>query len=376
MVSKAGRWSLACLVAVGTAVGPAGAAFARPASGATCRPRVVDLGTLGGPNSDISGDNRVDTFVGEADDAAGQQRAVIFRPDGSIVDLGEPDAWAADMNPRGVVVGNADTSTDHPFAFAWYRGHRFRLPVPSWAAGSYVRRINARGDAAGAVFDRHGHSHPAVWLRTVHLRVLRVPSGFTDAEALGINDHGRLVGDASAPSSGPDGIEQDAWAWSASGRNAALRPDHTGGVEQVNLVNDRGWAAGGLDFGGQFGLWAAVWRHGRVDKLGQLGPDVNFSFAYGGDEVGDYVGGGSYTPDDQFLHVFLTRIGTHRMYTLRPLSGDLADRSIAHGVLAHDGALRTVVGGASTTADGSSHATLWTCAYQQAILPSGEDSGS
>src|SRR6185369_8241955 len=108
----------------------------------------------------------------------------------------------------------------------------------------------------------------------------------------------------------------------------ALAPEYRGGFCEANVGNDRGWAAGGLEFGGQLGLWSAVWRHGSVEKLnGLVNPD--YSFAFGGDEVGDYVGSGVYTADDQRLHEFLARVGQGRTFTLRPLSGDLSDGSNA-----------------------------------------------
>jgi hypothetical protein len=312
------------------------------------------LGTLGGPNSEVDGDNGRNLFVGGADTASGTHRAVIFRPNGTIVDLGQPDSWAADMNHAGI---------------AWYRGQSFRLPQPRWAAADYVRRINDRGDAAGIVFDQNGHAHPTVWIRLAFVHVLPIPHGYTDAEVLGINDLGELVGDASVASNGPDGVEQDAWQWWENGANHPLRPDYRGGIEQANVVNNRGWAGGGLDYGGKIGLWPAVWRNGTLTRLGPTGPGIQYGFAYGGDQTGDYVGNAIYSPTDQHLHVFLTHIGTHTLYTLPPLSGNLADRSNAHAVIPHLGRLGTVVGGDSTTPDGNDHATLWTCAWRQAIRP-------
>jgi len=54
-----------------------------------------------------------------------------------------------------------------------------------------------------------------------------------------------------------------------------------------------------------------------------------------------------------------------------PLSGDLSDRSNAHAVVpAHRGMPGVAVGGASATSNGDYHATVWTCAFQQAFTPS------
>lgn len=361
MFRKASPALVVAFMAVASAVAPA---VAQPSTNPSCTPQVVDLGTLGGENSEIDGDNGHDTFVGAAEDASGRSHAVLWPIGGSVVDLGEPNAWAADMNSAGVVVGNAQANSPHQFAFAWYDGQRSRLPEPGWASGDYVRRINDNDDAAGIVFGRHGHAHPAVWLHLSFLRVLPIPPGYSDAEVLGINDDGEMVGDASH-STPP--YEQDAWWWRQDGSNGPLEPDHTGGFGEANTVNERGWAAGGTDYGGRIGLWPAVWRHGSLVRLGPTGPGFQYGFPYGGDNVGDYVGGAAYSIDDNYLHVMLAHLGEHVLYTMPPLSGDLGDRSNAHAVLPGVPGLGTVVGGESTTADGNDHATMWTCAWAQAV---------
>ncbi len=331
---------------------------------ASCPPRVIDMGTLGGANSEIDGANRVGDWVGSADNPNGEGRPVLWH-DGTILDLGEPDGWAADVTNAGVVVGNTDVDGSNPRAFAWARGTARDLPIPAWADGSFVRRINARDDAAGALYSANGVSVPTVWQRLTHVRVLPMPDGFTNGEGLGINGAGDVVGDVWNENA------DVAWEWRPDGSNGALQPEYAEGFSQANVVNDRGWAAGGLDFGGQLGLWAAVWRRGTVTKLGQLGEDENFSFAFGQDQTGDYVGGGTYTIDDPYLHVFITHLGLGKLLTMLPLSGDQADSSNAHAAIhAYEGEPGVAVGGASTTSTGDLHATVWTCAYQQAFAPS------
>jgi hypothetical protein len=338
-------------------------AVAAAASG--CTPRVLDMGA----NGNIIGDNSRDTFVGSLDIGSVHRRAMLFRADGTTLNLGLPDAYAVDMNSSGIVVGNAEADGPDQYAFAWYHGRAVRLPRPSWATGDVVRRINDRGDAAGFVIDRKGHTHPAVWIRLTFVRVLPIPPGFADAEAHAINGRGEIVGIASAPSNGPDGVEQDAWRWHENGSNAPLRPDYRGGFEQAWALNNRGWAGGGLDYGGKPGLFPAVWRNGSLIRLGPTGSQPQFGLVYNGDEHGDYVGSAAYSPTDKQEHNFVTRIGTHVLYTMRPLSGNLQDFSGAFTVIDNDGAYGTVVGGYSASADGTPHATLWTCAWQQVTRP-------
>src|SRR5262249_16196947 len=119
------------------------------------------------------------------------------------------------------------------------------------------------------------------------------------------------------------------------------------------------------------GLWAATWQHGSVSKLGTFGTEPNFSFAYGEDELGDYVGSGTYDASIGFTsHVFVTRAGSGTMLTLLPLSGNVYDSSnadaIIPGYMGHPG---IAVGGYSATRSGDTHATVWTCAFRQAFPP-------
>jgi hypothetical protein len=114
----------------------------------------------------------------------------------------------------------------------------------------------------------------------------------------------------------------------------------------------------------------------KRDQTRTTGRRIQFGFAYGGDQVGDYVGTAAYSPTDFSTHVFLTRVGAHVLYTLPPLSGKLADASNAHAVVPNLWADGTVVGGDSTTSSGNDHATLWTCAWNQAARPPSSASGS
>jgi uncharacterized membrane protein len=363
--SRTGSWfalvSAGLLVAVIT--GSPAYAQSPPGSRAPCVPRIIDLGTLGGANSEIDGANRLGTWVGSAEDSNGVSIPVLWHG-GTIQTLGESDGFAADITNAGVVVGTADVDSASSHAFWWYRGTPHLLPVPSWATSSYVRRINQHDDAVGALYTTDGASVPVEWRHLQAVRVLPLPRGASSGEALGINDAGDIVGDVSTDTA------ELAWEWGQDGSSHALLPRYAqGGFSQANLINDRGWAAGGLDFGGQFGLWAAVWRRGPAEKLGQFGPDPNFSFALGQDQLGDYVGGATYTIDDPFLHVFITRTGSGTIQTMLPLSGDLADRSNAHAAVPTYQGPGVAVGGASATSNGDYHATVWTCAFQQAFTP-------
>lgn len=349
------------VVVLATTVPPAEAQQG-PAGSAACAPRIIDLGTLGGSNSAINGANRNGLWVGSAENADGVPTPVLWR-DNTIHTLGEADGFAGDVTNAGVVVGVANEDTQSSTAFWWYRGRAHTLPTPSWATASYARRINQHNDVAGTLTAGDGSGVPVEWIHLGTVRVLPVPKGFS-GEALGINDAGDIVGDIG------NNTTQIAWEWGHDGSSHALQPEYPVGFSQANVISNRGVAAGGLDFGGQIGLWAATWSGGSVRKLGEFGPEPNFSFAFGGDQLGDYVGFGTYSPDDFAGHVFVSRAGSGKMLTMLPLSGNIADGSNAHAVVpTYMGQPGTAVGGDSTTSTGDDHATVWTCAFQQAFPP-------
>ena len=349
------------LVVVATAV-PSADARQGPGGNAACAPRTIDLGTLGGANSEIDGANRLGVWVGSAENAEGVPTPVLWRGT-AIHTLGEADGFAGDVTNAGVVVGVANMDMPSSTGFWWYRGTAHALPMPSWAIGSSARRINQHNDAVGTLTAADGSGVPVEWIHLRTVRVLPMPAGFS-GEALGINDAGDIVGDIGNDST------QIAWEWGHDGSSHALRPEYPVGFSQANLIDDRGVAAGGLDFGGQLGLWAATWSHGSVSKLGEFGPEPNFTFAFGQDQLGDYVGFGTYSPNDAAVHVFVTRAGSGRMLTMLPLSGNIDDRSNAHAIVpSYTGQPGVAVGGDSTTSTGDDHATVWTCAFRQAFPP-------
>ena len=326
----------------------------------SCHPRVIDMGTLGGVESGIDGVSPTGTWVGGATRADGELRAVLWQGR-RIRDLGAPDAETLDMNAAGYAVGDETVSTAMQ-AFIWHAGRIRLLPKPHWAGTSYARRINASGEASGAVYDAAGVSHPAVWPHGDRVVMLPMPAGFVNGEALGINDEGSTVGDVSNSS------EQLAWEWPAHGPGHALVPLYHGGFSEANNINNRGAAAGGLDFGGKNGLWGAVWHAGTLRVLNR--PDPSYAFLFGEDQAGDTTGAGIYTPSDTELHIIVARPGSTHALAMLPLSGVLQDRSLGHAVLpAARNRPGVTIGGASQTANNQTHATVWTCAFQQAFQP-------
>ena len=233
-----------------------------------------------------------------------------------------------------------------------------------------MRHLNAHHDAVGSVTASDGVTRPALWTGLVRLRILPTPAGYDAGEAVAITDDGLVYGDVSNSVTGA----QQAWQWSLGGRSRPLGFDYGNqtGYAGATVVSNEGDVGGYLDFGGQAGLWAAVWHHGVAQKLGQIGSDLNFSVVYGGDNSSDYTGIATYEPDFVYgLHAFVTHVGLHKLLTLMPLSGNALDPSNAHAVQRDVPGYGSgvTVGGESATPDGDVHATVWTCALQQGFTP-------
>jgi uncharacterized membrane protein len=350
------------------------AAFTTPALGAPvaaaaetgCNPRVIDLGTLGGSTSEIIETNARGVWVGSASTPAEAARAVLWER-GRIRDLGAvADAWASDINNSGVIVGNHKLSDDRKSGRAFIRRHGVLRELPGFPGGgrTFVRRLNDRGDATGSATDAAGTEHPVVWRRGGAPIALPLPAGFVGGFGMGINDRGDVVGAAYTAD------QLIAWGWDKDGDSGPLAELDRLGWSQANVLDNRGRAAGISDFGGKPGAQAALWRNGRVRSLGTFG-DSDYSFALGTNGQGDYVGVGSYFAGEDEDHVFLTSARrTGPLRTLMALSGNPADGSKAHAVTPRNAPGGDVtVGGSSETTAGEKHATVWTCAYQQAFVP-------
>jgi probable HAF family extracellular repeat protein len=112
-----GKW-LTVLAAVMIAPAPV------PASGSALTYHAVDLGTLGGRDSEALAVNRYGLVVGQSQVRSGHRHPFLWRA-GRMIDLGTlggPDAVAVDVNSTGQVVGASDTASGARHAFLWSGG--------------------------------------------------------------------------------------------------------------------------------------------------------------------------------------------------------------------------------------------------------------
>ena len=160
--------------------------------------RMVALETLGGAFSAPFDLDERGQVVGYSEDAAAVRRAVLWRRDGRVVDLGTPagaDSLAVAMNERTEIVGSFQTVVPSGYsrhAFLWRRGALIDLGT---LGGDYssATAINDRGEIVGESTSAAGELHGFLWR---HGAMLDLGAGA--ARPAAINDRGQVVGTTEA----------------------------------------------------------------------------------------------------------------------------------------------------------------------------------
>jgi len=285
---------------------------------------VQDLGTLGGTFSIGRGINNKGWATGNAflrHDTA--QHAVLWRT-GRKIDLGTlggPNSntfWGP--NERGQVAGQAETSTPDPLGedfcffgtqliclpFLWQKGVMTALPTLGGNNGT-ATNINSRGRVVGlaenATLDStcptSEYQAEAVIWENGAVRELPTVSGDPDGYVSGVNDKGQTVGGSGDCAIGP-AFSLHALLWQKDGTVTDL--GNLGGSLYSGAVgvNDRGQVIGSSDLPGDTNFFAGpfsnthgfFWENGVIADLGTLPGDAT-SFPDAINNKGEVVGGGS-----------------------------------------------------------------------------------
>jgi hypothetical protein len=359
----------AAMTAAFTAVPPSA-----PAAAAACRPAIVrlpDLGYGGGATA-FNGT----TVVGLVFDANGRVHPAIWRggkltvPRRNGIGIGV----ALDINARGDIVGTNRRSSQ-----AWeLRSGTVRLlrhPPGSSGPGSIdARRINARGQIAGAASFSSGAADGLRWASAAAApAILRPRPGDVASSADGINDTGVAAGETDQLVGGL--LIPRAATWSSLGHIRVLSGAYGPGTPADLFEINNAGMAGGESYrtdasGNPVSDDATVWSTSGVPTdLGFL-PGTNRSVAFGLSQSGYAAGltqAVSY-PDFAPLgppHGFVWP-GHGPLLTL-----PVPRRSYAHSEsffhqITDDG----TVAGTAGPVGGPDHPFLWTCAFQQAYRPS------
>lgn len=306
--------------------------------------RVTVLSSLGGTFSSANSINDRGLVTGQST-LPGDRRghATLWR-DGSLVDLGTlggPNssvAWPV-KNNRGIVSGIAQTAHKDPL------GER-------WSCSAFFPAATAAGHRCLGFRWRAGVMHPLPTL------------GGTNGFATGTNDRGQTVGwaenrvhDASCVT--PQVLQFRAVVWGRNPRNLRELPPLPGDtVSAATALNDHGQVVGISGYcdqavGRYSAIHAVLWQHGKPTSLGTFG-GVAWNTPMSINQRGDVIGfanasaadGGDFNP-----RAFLWTT-TRGIRNLRTLPGDATSQALA----VND---RREVVGTSCDADGSCRAVLW-----------------
>ncbi|MBV8371881.1 MAG: hypothetical protein JOY69_01350, partial [Candidatus Eremiobacteraeota bacterium] len=303
----------------------------------------------------LAGCNAAGTQTGYAPWIAGQSNGAA-RPNGTahyyLVLLDTPagsTSHANGINNNGWITGFANVSgktTTH--AALWRSGHRTDLGTlggpdsfVGWPIKATTGQIVGGSDIpAHDPLDEKFCGAPQIclgfsWKNGV-MTALQ-PLGGNNAQALGVNNDGQVVGVAEtgvhdATCAAPQQLDYSGVVWQRNGTKIALPPIAGDTVSQAIAVNKAGWVVGASGPCGPvlniaYGATHAVlWQTGSAIDLGNLGGTaLNAATA-----INDHgqIAGASGLPGNTTLHAFLWQSGI--MSDLGTLPG--AVQSVAYGM--------------------------------------------
>ena len=358
--------------------------------------KLIDLGTLGGPNSNLSGPdqrvlNNLGTLAAVANTSATNPNPGCYNPfsepscfvthsvrwrNGVLTDLGTlpggNNSGTTAISDSGLIVGASENGLVDPLtglpeanAVLWEGGNIINLGAVPGGTESLATVVNIRGQITG--FSNNGISDPfsIVGFPTQTRAFLWQKGALTDLGTLGgpdalasnENERGQVAGLSYANSTpnATTGIPTlDPFLW----EDGTMRDLGTlgGTIGYPNWLNNRGQVVGNSNLAGDSAHHPFLWSKGIIKDLGTLG-GANGEAIWIND-AGDVAGwaaipapcSGCDAPGNQVYHATLWNEG--RIKDLGTVPGDKC--SIAFGM--ND---RGQVVGASGICHGSLHAFLW-----------------
>ena len=330
------------------------------------RYRLIDMGTFGGPQSQLN--------------------------PGSGNDFGD---FTRTLNRRGVVVGSADTDAPDPFStfcfFDCNAGHTFwagstghlhdlgALPgggssLPTWISDNgLIVGFSEYGDQTDPLYAGLPQLRAVLWQHG-EINDLGTLRGGNQSEANAVNSSGQVVGasttmvpDINSMQSGdfnlwgplvpPYGYQLRAFIWDTENGMRELDPLPGGTNARALLINDRGQVVGHSYTAGStqsplcdypLATDSFVWEKGKgMVDLGGLGGTCTLAFNL--NQAGEIVGSSNLKEDKQ-SHAFLWKLGK-----IHDLGGSLGGGFTGADSINEAGEAV----GFATLSDGSFHAALW-----------------
>lgn len=161
---------------------------------------VVDLGTLGGNESEAKDINESGQIVGYAEDGSGRNRAFLWE-NGTMTDLGAlggNESVALAISDPGQIVGEADTGAGTSHAFSWSTGGGMADLGTLGGNNSVAWDINNTSKIVGeSETGAMSGGAPVVHAFSLNggpMQDLGTLTGGTHAQALGVNASGQIAG--------------------------------------------------------------------------------------------------------------------------------------------------------------------------------------
>jgi probable HAF family extracellular repeat protein len=311
--------------------------------------KLIDVGTLGGPQADVDLPGTPITHSG----------AVL-----GVADTDIPNRNYPNFNPFGGGPNRVLTR-----AFTWKDGKLTDLSALPGNHSSAVFEINSHGVGAGwsetetiDAFTGWPAAHAVLFTEGRVFDLGTLPGGY-ESFATAINDRGQVAGfgtnriaDHYAGSSFFDNADWTTQVRSFIWQNGTMRDIGTlgGNDALMNTLNARGQITGASftnatpnETTGIPTLHPFLWRNGRIRDLGTLGG--TYGVANSLNDSGQ-VAGQSYLAGDQTSHPFLS--DGQRLRDLGTLGGDFGSANYINNT-GH------VVGWATTPSNTTAHAFLW-----------------
>ena len=292
---------------------------------------IADVGTLGGTFSAAYGLNERGWVAGRANLAGDQETHAFLDKNGTLTDLGtlggpNSDVGVTPFRTDGTLTGDSETAESDPngadFCFhqtqlicrpvVWHNGHVRILPTLGGNNG-VANQINGRGEIAGVAENTafgpacfapgNVFEFKPVLYASGDIHELPTFPGDPNGVALAINARGEAAGFSFSC----DDFHALLWQ---HGNLTDL--GNLGGTVNNNAsaINDRGEVAGISGLAGSVTAHAFLWRKGVMTDLGTIPGDAEFSSVAIGVNDRSEVVGQSCNETDDFCRAFMWRKGT------------------------------------------------------------------